>query len=78
MPPKRQRTREALIANYIALDKPKAMPGLLRYAMETAILNLQPAPKEGIILTDDLAPVEWITNAMIFDLFFSGNLEVFH
>jgi spermidine synthase len=66
---------ENLITNYIAIDETKAMPGLLRYALETAILNLQPSPKDGIILTDDLAPVEWITNAMIFDLFFSGNVE---
>ena len=66
---------ENLIANYVAIDKTKVMPGLLRYALETAILNLQPSPTDGIILTDDLAPVEWITNAMIFDLFFSGNVE---
>ena len=66
---------ENLISNYVTLDKTQEMPGLLRYALETAILNLQPAPKDGIILTDDLAPVEWITNAMIFDLFFSGNIE---
>jgi len=70
--------RENLIENYIALDKTNRMPKLLRYALETAILNLQPAPLQGTILTDDLAPVEGITNAMIFDLFFSGNLEVFH
>lgn len=69
---------ENLIANYIALDKIKPMPNLLRYALETAILNLQPAPQEGTILTDDLAPVEWITNAMIFDLLLSGNVEVLH
>ena len=66
---------DTLISNYIELDRAKAMPDLLRYALETAILNLQSAPKAGIILTDDLAPVEWITNAMIFDLFFSGNIE---
>ena len=69
---------ENLIANYIALDKASPMPDLLRYSLETAILNLQPAPLEGTILTDDLAPVEWITNAMIFDLLFSENVEALH
>ena len=69
---------ENLIANYIALDKASPMPALLRYSLETAILNLQPAPLEGTILTDDLAPVEWITNAMIFDLLFSENVEALH
>ena len=71
----REATRsEALVTNYIALEKANAMPDLLRYALETAILNMQPTPKEAV-LTDDKAPVEWITNAMIFDLFFSDNLE---
>ena len=69
---------EALVTNYIALEKANAMPDLLRYALETAILNMQPTPKEGILLTDDKAPVEWITNAMIFDLLFSDNLEALH
>ncbi len=69
---------ENMIENYVILDQAKEMPNLLRYAMETAILNLQPAPEEGIILTDDLAPLEWITNAMIFNLFFSGNVEALH
>ena len=66
---------ENLISNYIALDESFQLPPLLRYALETAILNLQPAPESGLILTDDLNPIEWITNAMIFDLFLSGNIE---
>jgi spermidine synthase len=64
-----------LIANYASLEKADKLPELLRYSLETAILNLRPAPKEGIILTDDRSPVEWITNSMIFNLFSSGNLE---
>jgi hypothetical protein len=54
------------------------MPDLLRYALETAILNLQPVPQSGTILTDDLAPVERITNSMIFDLLLSENVEALH
>ncbi len=69
---------EDLIANYIALEKSGSLPNLLRYALETAILNLQPAPQKGTILTDDHAPVEWITNSMIFNLLFSKNVEALH
>jgi hypothetical protein len=56
----------------------KTSPILCCDILEIAILNLQPAPLEGTILTDDLAPVEWITNAMIFDLLFSENVEALH
>ena len=69
---------ENLISNYIALEKTGSMPDLLRYALETAILNLQPVPQSGTILTDDLAPVERITNSMIFDLLLSENVEALH
>lgn len=65
-----------LIDNYIALSEENDTPNLLLASLETAILNLQPLPQESTLFTDDLAPVEWITNAMIMDLFTSDQIEV--
>lgn len=65
---KQETNTENLILNYIHLsENPDTAPVLLS-ALETTILHSQPAPTSGTILTDDHAPVEWITNAMIIDL----------
>ena len=63
-----------LIDNYIALmSEPDSHP-LILAALERTILNIQPPPSEGIIFTDDKAPVEWITNSMISDFFLSEEM----
>jgi spermidine synthase len=49
---------------------------LLIYAVQNILANLQPTPPAGNVFTDDLAPIEWITNSMIFDFFISGDMEV--
>jgi spermidine synthase len=64
-----------LILNYIALSEDSHTPQLLLSALEVAILNIQPDPQGDRVYTDDHAPIEWITNAMIFDLFRSGQIE---
>jgi len=66
-----------LIANYIPLSEDPSTPNLLLSSMETAILNLQPEPQDGTLFTDDKAPVEWITNAMIMAVFNSDEFEAF-
>jgi len=48
---------------------------LLIAAVQTAQANLKPAVLTGRVFTDDLAPIEWITNTMIFDFFLSGEME---
>jgi len=73
----RQPTRiENLAMNYIALDNQADTPTLLMEAMQTAVIGIQSAPVAGTLFTDDLAPVEWITNAMIMDVYKSGQFEV--
>ncbi len=67
--------QDNLVANYIALSSDSGTPSLLLSALETTSLNLQPPPSEGIILRDDKAPIEWITNRMIVELLFSDNLQ---
>ena len=75
---KKHTEKDNLISNYILLSETEDPSVLLLNTLEIAILNQQPAPQAGPIFTDDLAPVEWITNAMIFDLFFSENVEELH
>ena len=64
-----------LVVNYIALDEKGNTPDLLMSSLETAILNIQSNPQEGILFTDDHAPVEWLTNTMIFDTFRNDQIE---
>ncbi len=48
---------------------------LLLNSMITAIVNRQPAPEGGEVFTDDLAPIEWITNNMVLRFIFSDEVE---
>ena len=48
---------------------------LLIQSIEVAMLNMAPAPQETIVFTDDKAPVEWITNAMVLNFIFSDEVD---
>jgi len=48
---------------------------LLLETMKITIDNLQTAPQKSIVFTDDKAPIEWYTNAMIIDFFLQGQME---
>jgi spermidine synthase len=50
---------------------------LLRTALETAVANLQPTPASEIVFTDDLAPVEFISNSIVIDFFLRGGVSQF-
>lgn len=64
-----------LADNLADLQKqPDANP-LLVSAMTLALENMQPVVAEGQVFTDDLAPIEWITNNMVMDFFLSGEVE---
>jgi len=67
--------RDYLVANYITLSAEESTPPLLLSTIETTFLNLQPVPEGGVVLTDDKAPIEWITNAMLVNLLFSEDLQ---
>jgi len=69
---------ENLIQNYIILEDSSTKIPLLMHSLEIAILNQQPAPNTGIVLTDDHAPTEQIINSMVFDLFFSNQIGELH
>lgn len=57
------------------LDQQDVHP-LLKEALQITALNLQPTPTAIMVFTDDLAPVEWITNNMVLRYMLLGDLEV--
>jgi len=72
-----QPTRETnLVDNLRNLYERGDAHPLLLNAMGIAATNLRPAPPVGTVFTDDLAPIEWITNRMILQFVFSGQVEV--
>ncbi len=48
---------------------------LLLESVQTTLANIQPTPPQGQVFTDDLAPIEWITNSMVLNFFLSGDVE---
>lgn len=65
-----------LTQNYRLLSSAQGTHPLLLAALQVAMTNLQAAPPTAMVFTDDLAPVEWITNNMILDFLFFGDMEV--
>lgn len=73
----RQATNIAnLMANYNALLPRSDINPLLVQTLATTIANLQPTPSQGMVFTDDRAPVELITNDMVMRFLFSGGTEL--
>jgi len=66
-----------LVDNYIFLKSEPDSHPLILAALERTILNMQSPPSEGIIFTDDKAPVEWITNSMISNFLLSKEMAIF-
>jgi spermidine synthase len=64
-----------LRANLSALTADPATNTLLLGSMAMTLANLQPAPQNTVVFTDDLSPVEWITNTMILNFFLQGEME---
>jgi len=48
---------------------------LLLASMRLALTNLQPPPSPDTVFTDDLAPIEWITNNMVLKFLITENVE---
>jgi spermidine synthase len=61
--------------NYLQLSKSASTPHFLLEVMASTYAGLQPTPSTSVIFTDDLAPVELITNSMIMNFIFSGKVE---
>lgn len=66
---------ENFAANYLALQKRAGLNPLLIETMQTTLASLQPPPAKGQVFTDDLDPIEWVTNRLVLDFLFSGDVE---
>jgi hypothetical protein len=66
---------ENLHANMIQLSVKEGVDPLLVTSIYQAWINLQPAYKQSTIFTDDLAPIEWITNDMVLNYVLFGDVE---
>jgi spermidine synthase len=52
----------------------EATPPLLRQAVEEAAANLRPTPESDVVFTDDLAPVEQLTNSIVIRFILGGSV----
>jgi len=64
-----------LLSNLVGLTSEGNAAPLLLDTMQIAAANLQETPAKGQIYTDDLAPVEWITNDMVVRFLLTDNLS---
>lgn len=72
----RRTTRiENLYANLINLDQQPGVHPLLIAALERVVTNLQPTPHSNVVYTDDRAPIEWITEAMVLNYVLFGDMN---
>lgn len=61
--------------NYVRIRDDESIHQILRASIEKVILNLQEVPDQGMVFTDDKAPIELITNNMVLNFIFSGEVE---
>lgn len=74
---KQETSVENFLQNFILLRDDPETPRFLLDVMAATYAGLQTSTGPGKVLTDDLAPVEEITNAMILDFLFSEEMESF-
>lgn len=69
----RQPTSAVEVAqNTACLSARIGTPAVIIDVLNTMLTNLQPLPVDGLVLTDDRAPVEWLTTRMLLDFILSG------
>ena len=63
-----------LYANFQYLTTAGVHP-LLWYSVDITLQNLRPTPDSHTVYTDDLAPIELVTNQLVLDFVLSGGVE---
>jgi spermidine synthase len=66
---------ENLYNNLIFLATQDEVHPLLLRSLERVVVHLRPTPESRVVFTDDLAPIEWITNEMVLRYVLSEDLE---
>ncbi len=64
-----------LQANLVALMTHPEVNLLLTDSMALTLANLQPAPQHTLVFTDDLSPIEWMTNNLILNFLLHGDMN---
>ena len=72
---KKPTTSKNLTSNLTALMGNLNTHPLLLQAGITALANLKPVSSGGVVFTDDLAPIEWITNDMVLRFMLEGGIK---
>jgi spermidine synthase len=67
---------ENLYLNLFELSDRDDVHPLLLESLQVTALNLQATPEPTTVFTDDLAPIEWITNNMVLRFMLYGDMEV--
>ena len=62
-------------ANLSDLIARQGVNTILTDSMTLMLENIQPAPENTVVFTDDRSPIEWITNTMILNFFLQGEME---
>lgn len=73
---KQPTTAENLFQNLMELSNQEDVHPLLIEALKVTAVNLQPKPESDVVFTDDLAPIEWITNSMVLKFMLFGDMEI--
>ena len=68
-------SRENLLANIVYLSGRDDIHPLLLESLKIAAAYQQSVPDSTTVYTDDLAPIEWVTNNMVLKFVLFGNLE---
>jgi spermidine synthase len=64
-----------LQANFNRFIEHESADPLLIQSMMLTLGNLQPAPQQTTVFTDDLNPIEWLTNNLILNFLLTGGAE---
>ncbi|KAF0112369.1 MAG: hypothetical protein FD147_242 [Chloroflexi bacterium] len=72
---KNETTVGNFLDNYIQLRQNPNTPSFLLEVMAATYAGLKETPDTGVVFTDDLAPIEGITNSMILNFIFSRQVE---
>jgi len=64
-----------LALNFQSLQSQSNVNPLLIDTMSITLQNLAKNPSPAQVFTDDLAPIEWLTNSLIVDFFLKGEVE---
>jgi spermidine synthase len=67
---------ENLYNNFLYLNERGVVDPILLESMQIAAAYQQPVPDSDVVFTDDLAPIEWITNNMVLKFVLFGDMEV--